>query len=213
MIGDGAAALGFASYNPQAGAGNFVPGAQSPARQNPVQPPPDVPGIRTELKKIVIEPKCADFIKELFRLVKSEGNPLVADGDILKIYEIINSPPNVGLIRAGALGSIPGYGTATFRDQKGAATIQVGPGIGVPSILLKIEAQSVLHELIHQAGKERVYLDEELAKVVSGIRLPGVSVLGSPPEGSTQKQKDYFYSNYWGAVLKDKCKYSRRQGP
>jgi hypothetical protein len=145
---------------------------------------------------------CANFIKDLLSRVASDKNPLVEGGDILKVYDLINSPSQGGMVRAGAPGSVPGANFALGSIKGGNATIQIGITIPGPPTA-KGDAIIALHETIHHTGQVP-YSDEELAKAV--YEQPDSPTLGEPPAGSTPTQIAYFYSNYWNTELKNHCK-------
>ncbi|MDT5295421.1 MAG: hypothetical protein QOJ76_2301 [Acidobacteriota bacterium] len=171
--------------------------------------PIDVAGIRAELARMLKTPDCANFVKQLLDVVSKNaapGNTLVAGGDILKIFDLIQTQK--GMVRSGdtAGGAIPGANFALGSIATGNAQIQVGnfrPGLPVTAqelktLYLKSDAQISMHETIHHAGR-LVYSDQDLAIVVS--MLPP---LPRPPLPTTVDR--FKFSQYWDAELKKHCK-------
>jgi hypothetical protein len=170
--------------------------------------PIDVDGIREELKKILAKPNAAAFIKRLIAgVVKNAapGNTLVEDGDVLKIYDLIQKQK--GMVRSGdtARGAIPGANFALGSIATGDAGIQIGnfrPGVAVTlqelkDAYLKSDAPFALHETLHHAGR-LVYSDQEFAIVVS--TMPGVST-PLPTSGNR-----FEFSHYWDTELRKACR-------
>ncbi len=171
--------------------------------------PFDIPGIRAEMERMLNIPECGNFVRRLLALAASPANPLVAGGDVLKVFDMINKPPNKGLVRAGdtdrgartdvtsnvAIGSIGGKNAqiqvGSFRPGKDPSTLEE-----VKRGYLKSDAQMCLHETIHLCG-ENVYNDEYLAQVVFGM------VGGEPPPipiaGQDMRTR---FSVYWDNALR-----------
>jgi hypothetical protein len=169
--------------------------------------PIDVAGIRKELEKMVSAPKCSQFVKDLLAEASKHaapGNTLVEGGDVLRIYDLVQSQK--GMVRAGdtAHGAVPGANFALGSVATGDARIQVGnfrPGAPVTlqelaDLYLKSDAMVALHETLHHAGR-LVYSDQEFAIVVSTMNN------NDPPLPSSGNRFDY--SAYWNNALKKSC--------
>lgn len=174
--------------------------------------PFDVPGIRAEMARMLSIPACGNFVKQLLTLAETSANPLVAGGDVLKVFDMITSPPNKGLVRAGdtangartdvtsnlAIGSIKGKN----------AQIQVGsfrPGVDstleeVKRGYLVSDARMCLHETIHHCG-ENVFTDEYLAQVVSGM-VGNVPPIPIPDPAKPKEDVRTRFSQYWDKALR-----------
>jgi hypothetical protein len=170
--------------------------------------PIDVPGIRKGLEKLLSNAKCSDFIKELLAETAKHaqpGNTLVEEGDVLKIFDLIQTQR--GMVRAGdtAGGAQPGANFALGSIGTGDALIQIGvtrPGAPVTlqelkEMYLKTDVPVTLHETLHHAGR-LVYSDQEFAIVVS--------TMGSnrPPLPVTSNR--FEFSRYWDTELRKACK-------
>ncbi len=167
--------------------------------------PIDVAGIRAELARLLERPTCANFVRDLIDQAAANaapGNTLVEDGDILRIYDLIQEQN--GMVRAGAPGSIPGANFATGSIATEDAGIQIGnfvPGVPVTEDELKaryLRADTIiaLHETIHHAGR-LVFSDQDLAIVVS--MMPG-----TPPIPQTTNR--FAFSSYWDTELRRHCR-------
>jgi hypothetical protein len=170
--------------------------------------PIDVAGIRAELARMLKAPDCANFVKRLLDDAArnaAPGNTLVAGGDILKIFDLIQTQK--GMVRSGdtAHGAIPGANFALGSIATGNAQIQLGnfrPGLPVTlpelkTLYLKSDTPITMHETIHHAGR-LVYSDQDLAIVVS--MMPGPR----PPLPATVDR--FRFSQYWDAELRKHCK-------
>lgn len=170
--------------------------------------PIDVEGIRKELENMLAKEKCAAFVKELLAETAKHaapGNTLVEEGDVLKIYDMVQKQK--GMVRAGdtAGGAIPGANFALGSIATGDAQIQIGnfrPGAPLTfqelkDAYLKSDAPIALHETLHHAGR-LVYSDQEFAIVVS-------MMAGSrPPLPATGNRFDF--SHYWDTELRKASK-------
>jgi hypothetical protein len=170
------------------------------------QPAPDAIGIREDVKRRLENPDCANFLKKLIALVSSANpaNPLVKDGNLLEIFDQINTPPNGGLVRAGHPGSdLTGGSQANGSFATNNAQIQFGTFIPIPSNSAEInrsDGQTALDELMHHAGQYR-YFDYDYAKVMSE------NGMGELPESTDPYGKDRFkFSRYLHDRIHDKCK-------
>jgi hypothetical protein len=166
--------------------------------------PIDVAGIRKELEKLISLPKCSQFVKDLLAETSKHaapGNTLVEGGDVLKIFDLVQSQK--GMVRAGdtAHGAEPGANFALGSVATGNAQIQIGnfrPGAPLTlqelaDAYLKSDAPIALHETLHHAGR-LVYSDQEFAIVVSAMNdnVPPLPTSGNRFE----------YSAYWDAALR-----------
>jgi hypothetical protein len=170
--------------------------------------PIDVEGIRKEMKRMLALPKCAAFVKELLAEAAKHaapGNTLVEEGDVLRIYDMVQKQK--GMVRSGdtAGGAIPGANFALGSIATGDAQIQIGnfrPGVAVTreelkELYLKSDAPIALHETLHHAGR-LIYSDQEFAIVVS--MMDG----NRPPLPASGNRFDY--SSYWDTELRKACK-------
>ena len=170
--------------------------------------PIDVQGIRKGLEKLLSNAKCSDFIKELLAETAKHaapGNTLVEEGDVLKIYDLVQTQR--GMVRAGdtAGGAQPGANFALGSVGTGDAQIQIGnfrPGAPVSlqelkELYLKSDVPIALHETLHHAGR-LVYSDQEFAIVVS--------MMGGnrPPLPVTSNR--FEFSRYWDKELRKACR-------
>ena len=166
--------------------------------------PIDVPGIRKGLERLLGLPKCAAFVKELLAETAkhaSPGNTLVEGGDVLKIFDLIQTQK--GMVRSGdtAHGAEPGANFALGSVATGDARIQIGnfrPGAPVTldeltEMYLQSDVPVSLHETLHHAGR-LVYSDQEFAIVVSTMGE------GRPTLPATGNRFDY--SRYWDTELR-----------
>jgi hypothetical protein len=200
----GSFTTGDVSFFPLALTTNVLP--------NIVQSPPDVAGIRIEIELMLKDPKrdCAAFVQGLLeRVDKGDGNTLVDGGDIIKIFDRINSPDQKGMIRSGALGSyvnVNGVGGpyALGKMAEHTARIQLGTIVPGPPTAFS-DALIALHETIHHAGQHG-YGDKALSLALS--RWTGKPILdpdGNPPSGEPGEDIR-IYSAYWGTELANHCK-------
>jgi hypothetical protein len=170
--------------------------------------PIDVAGIRKELERMVSSPKCSEFIKDLLAETAKHaapGNTLVEGGDVLKIYDKVQSQK--GMVRSGdtAHGAAPGANFALGSIATGDARIQIGnfrPGAPLTldelkEAYLKSDAPIALHETLHHAGR-LVYSDQEFAIVVSMMND------NNPPLPNTSDR--FAFSNYWDTELRKRCR-------
>jgi hypothetical protein len=164
--------------------------------------PIDTNLIRSDLERLLSIPKCADFVQDLLARASENAAPdntLVAEGDVLKIFDLVLTQK--GVIRAGAPGSqpptpkFPFANLATGSIATNNAGIQIGgvlPGAAVTedelaALYRKNDRRVALHETIHHAGR-LVYSDHDLAIAVS--TMPGRPPL--PANGNRAA-----FSAYW----------------
>ena len=174
--------------------------------------PFDVAGIRAEMARLLGIPKCGNYVRQLLDLVSRNAQPankLVAGGDVLKVFDLVQQQR--GLVRAGdtAHGALPGANFADGSIEGGNARIQVGnvrPGAPVTmdelkAMYVKSDARFCLHEALHHCGR-LVYSDQEYAIAASTINgnNPPLPV---PPPGPNSR---FIFSQYWDAELRKSFK-------
>ena len=170
--------------------------------------PFDVSAIRAEMARLLSIPKCKDYVNQLLDLVSSNaspGNMLVADGDVLAVFDIVQQQK--GLVRAGdtAHGAIGGANFAGGSIKGGNAMIQIGnvrPGLPVTlqeleAMYVKSDARFCMHETLHHCG-ELVYSDQEYAIATSSLNGNNPP-LPTPPAGIDSR---FIYSQYWDTELR-----------
>jgi len=174
--------------------------------------PFDVAGIRAEMARLLGIPKCGNYVRQLLDLVSRNAQPankLVAGGDVLKVFDLVQQQR--GLVRAGdtAHSALPGANFADGSIEGGNARIQVGnvrPGVAVTmdelkAMYVKSDARFCLHETLHHCGR-LVYSDQEYAIAASTINgnNPPLPV---PPPGPNSR---FIFSQYWDAELRKSFK-------
>lgn len=174
---------------------------------------PDLAGIRANLAK-ALKDDCSAFIKELLSRVSSENNPLVEDGDLLRIFDKLIGPGQGGVHRADIGG---GRMDGSFDEGNAAIHLQpVGTGIvpgETPEFLKEFQLWSdsdkILHELIHAAGLLS-YSDEQLSIAVSQMdNTPPLPEMPKLTVSSTMEERSHHaktFSTYWDRVLRKRCK-------
>lgn len=153
--------------------------------------------------------------------MSSDSNPLVAGGDLLKIFDIVTGPGQGGVVRA----EIGAGGREDGSIVENNATILL-PSVSLtgPSVpddrdrfgrdfQLWADSDAILHEVIHAAGL-RSYSDEELSKAVSQmVDTPPLPVLPALTVNSTDQERSHYaftFSAYWNNVLREHCKHAPR---
>ena len=201
-FGDGAAALGFAAYNP--------PGGGSPIAPQNTSPPIDVPAIRSEIERRLEDPACDTFIKYLLAEVSGRRpDTLMEAGDVLKIFDRINTPwyGGRGMVRDGQPGSHELSGALAIGSfSRGTAQIQLGiynTGVTSAEQVRLGDGRMALDETMHHAGLS-VYYDYDYALAIS--KLPGMPPLPDVPEKDRYGAGRYKFSNYWHPKLHEICK-------
>jgi len=170
--------------------------------------PIDTNIIREEMTRLIGKPNCAAFVRELLTRVSENAAPdntLVAEGDVLKIFDLVLTQN--GVIRAGAPGSLPFSpqfptgNCATGSIATNNAGIQIGniiPGAPVThdelaALYRRGDGRVGMHETLHHAGR-LVYSDQEFAIAVS--TMPGMPAL---PGGHNK----FAFSQYWDRELRN----------
>jgi hypothetical protein len=174
--------------------------------------PFDVAAIRAGMAKLLSTPKCADYVKRLLDVVSknaSPGNTLVAGGDVLQVFDMVQQQK--GLVRAGdtARGAIGGANFAGGSIKGGNAMIQVGnfiPGEAVTrqelaALYVESDVPICMHETLHHCG-ELVYSDQEFAIAASSLNGNNPP-LPTPPADIDSR---FIYSQYWDKELRKSFK-------
>lgn len=170
--------------------------------------PFDVAAIRAEMVRLLSIPKCGDYVKQLLDLVSrnaSPGNALVAGGDVLAVFDIVQQQK--GLVRAGdtARGAFGGANFAGGSIKGGNAMIQVGnvrPGLPatrqeLEAMYVQSDARFCIHETLHHCG-ELVYNDHEYALAASSLNGNNPPLPIPPPDMDAR----FIFSQYWDAELR-----------
>jgi hypothetical protein len=99
-----------------------------------------------------------------------------------------------------------GGGTVGGSISAGNATVYISFGTwpgGLDADKIRLDqytyAAVALHEIIHHAGQNGYYSDEQLARAARA--LTGITT-NYPTEGETNP---YAWSRYWNDILKDRC--------
>lgn len=173
--------------------------------QNPESLPIDVDNVRRGLAWYLVDPKCASFISDLLNRVSTGDNPLVADGDILAIFDTVRGQR--GIVRDNSVGG--GEARGSIGGRGGGAQLVIAPtrfggnltASEKTGIQLGIDIRVALHETIHFAGLN-VYDDRALAAAVAamtGTQAPG-------PTGRGALADAFANSAFWDAELRKHCK-------
>ena len=175
----------------------------------------DIPAIRAEMKRLLAKPKCSAFIKQLLAHASQHavpGNTMIEEGDILKVFDIITSPGQKGLVRSGDTknGALPGANFASGSIQDGTARIQIGnvrpPGPvtmeELKALYVESDARFCIHETLHHCG---VFLYDDqayanAANAINGNSRPLPTPTGNPLVDSRT------YSQYWDKDLRNTFK-------
>jgi hypothetical protein len=175
---------------------------------------PDLAGIRANIASVLSDPDASAFVKDLLGRVSSESNPLVEDGDLLRIFDKLTGPGQGGVLR-GPIGG----GRMDGSFQQGNAKILLA-GID-PTTLpdkkpeylkefqLWSDSDKIIHELCHASGLLS-YSDFQLAVAVSQMEnAPPLPDIPKLTENSTPEERTHAAvvpSRYWNKVLKEHCK-------
>jgi hypothetical protein len=178
---------------------------------------PDLAGIRANLA-IALKGDSSGFIKDLLSRVSYDSNPLVEDGDLLRIFDKLIAPGQGGVRRSPI-----GGGRMDGSFQEGNATIHLQGAD--PNTLpdktpefrkeyqLWSDSDKILHELIHAAGLLS-YSDYQLAVVVSQMdNTPPLPEKIELTVDSTPHERYHAAatsSSYWDGVLRERCKRAPR---
>jgi len=173
---------------------------------------PDIAGIRAHLANALQDDNCSGFIKDLLSRVSYDGNPLVEDGDLLRIFDKLVGPGQGGVVRNPI-----GGGRMDGNFEGGNATIHLEGAGSLPDnspefrkeYLLWSDCDKIVHELIHAAGLLS-YSDYQLAVAVS--QMPNSPPMPDMPvitENSTPTERYHAAataSTYWNAILREHYK-------
>ena len=172
---------------------------------------PDLAGIRANIAKILEAADASAFVKDLLSRVSSDSNPLVEDGDLLRIFDKLTRPGQGGVVRARF-----GGGRMDGSFQQGNATIHLD-GVGSladnsaefrKKFQLWSDSDKIIHELCHASGLQS-YSDFQLAVAVSQMdNTPPLPDIPQITENSTPEERTHAAvvpSRYWNKVLKEHC--------
>jgi hypothetical protein len=171
---------------------------------------PDIAGIRANIENALKDPDCSAFIKELLSRVEYVTNPLVEDGDLLRIFDKLMGQG--GVVRAPI-----GGGRMEGSFEEGNATIRLEAAGSLPDntpefrreYLLWSDSDKIVHELIHAAGKLS-YSDYQLAVAVSQMAdTPPLPEKIELTVNSTPEERFHAAatpSTYWDGVLREHYK-------
>jgi hypothetical protein len=112
-----------------------------------------------KVKETLVNSKCAQFAKDILNAVSSKKNPVFPDGGTLAdVFDAFLSQPKPHDLFTTKLpkGSL-GYGNPVGNIRKSTAQIAM-PG--------KPDADGVIGELFHLAGRNKYYTDKQLAEAV-----------------------------------------------
>jgi hypothetical protein len=150
------------------------------------------------------------FVKDLLSRVSYDGNPLVEDGDLLRIFDKLIDQG--GVVRAKF-----GGGRMDGNFQAGNATIHLEAAGSLPDnspdfrkeYQLWSDSDKIIHELCHASGLLS-YSDYQLAVAVSQMdNTPPLPEMPPLTETSTPAERYHAsatMSTYWNKVLKEHCK-------
>lgn len=172
---------------------------------------PDIAGIRANIANVLSGADASAFIKDLLSRVSSDNNPVVEDGDLLRIFDKLTGPGQGGVVRARFRG-----GRMDGSFQQGNATIHLD-GVGSlvdnsPEFRKKFQlwsdSEKIIHELCHASGLLS-YSDFQLAVAVSQMdNTPPLPDIPQITENSTPEERTHAAlvpSSYWNKVLKQHC--------
>lgn len=174
---------------------------------------PNIAAIRANLAQ-ALKDDCSGFIKDLLSRVSSDSNPLVEDGDLLRIFDKLIGPGQGGVRRARIGG---GRMDGSFEEGNATIHLQGADSDSLPDktpeflkeYLLWSDSDKVLHELIHAAGLLS-YSDYQLAVAVSQMaNTPPLPEMPKLTENSTPNERFHAAataSTYWDRVLRARCK-------
>ena len=168
--------------------------------------PPDIEGIRAGLKEALKRWDCRELIQNLLDAVRSKKNPTAMSGVIMELFEavvkqgkITRNPPTGSAGYGNPLGRIKDKNAGIFSSQK----------FKDPKLQLLADTQTVLHELLHLAGYNRYYTDEEFARAVDNNQEYHSRSPFPPNEPALRKELNdpggLGWGAYWNDVLMQKC--------
>ncbi len=148
---------------------------------------------------------CGKFVEDLINgLGASTKNPFVSDY-ALDLFDAVAGGKG-GFIRGGLANKYRVSATVSGNIRSGNAAIHLtshfnGPPVG--NSVNFIDAFQTLHELVHHAGRNRYYNDQEVAQTLSA--MTGIAGL---PDRKNYKSREAFVganSAYFSKVLSSKC--------
>jgi hypothetical protein len=174
--------------------------------------PPDVKAIRNNLEKMLGNGGCGKFISELLdRLGATKGNPTL-QGSILDLYDMVNQQK--GLVRGGLATKYKVTATLNGRlirsGKAGDASIHLGSSFTFMTTtpeekaasVARLDAFSVLHELVHLAASNDPYTDRQVGIALSQMGYDGLPIR---QKGETDRQFIGRNSTFFSDVLRQKC--------
>jgi hypothetical protein len=173
---------------------------------SPQNTQPDIQGIRNGLQQALKRWECRELIQNLLDAVKSKKNPVAKNGVIMDLFEAV--------VKQGRITRIPPAGSAGFGNPIGKiknnnAAIFSAVKFNNPSLQLLADIQTTLHELLHLAGYNHYYTDEEFARAVHNNQEYRSRSPYPPDEPALHDElKDpgaLGWGAYWNDVLMQKC--------
>ena len=171
----------------------------------------DVKNIREAIKQLLAFPEVAEFINKLLKLAaevsEKPGNTLVENGDVLKVYDIINPVPPDSSVPPGMFRGTGNRAHGCIA--LGNARIELGhtsSGADITmtdlkKLWLRFDVPLALHETIHHAGR-LCYSDKDLARAM--CKLLNLDIDKELPTAAERTIDGY--SNFWHQKLMEVCK-------
>jgi len=172
---------------------------------------PNVDDLRNRVTNMANNPDCAKFITALLNGAALTGNPVVST-NATKLFNDVASQK--GFIYGDTIRKAYGFDGGTVHGSISGGNAQVELPFPIPfrsfgpvnqrmaadyaATQARIQGLTVLHELMHLAGKNGWYTDETLAAVVKN--MPG----SLAPTGDITKVRPA--SDYWNSYLEKACK-------
>ena len=165
----------------------------------------DPDGIRSALDRMLRIGDRGKFVEDLInRLGAGTKNPFISDY-VLDLFDAVASGKG-GFVRGGLANKYRVGATISGNIRSGDAAIHLtshfnGPPVG--NSVNFIDAFQTLHELVHHAGRNRYYDDQEVAQTLS--EMTGIAGL---PNRKDYKSREAFVganSAYFSKVLSSKC--------
>ncbi|MBC8030621.1 MAG: RHS repeat protein [Pyrinomonadaceae bacterium] len=166
--------------------------------------------IRKALARMLDKDGCGKFVEELInRLAGDTGNPFVSDY-ALDLFDTVAGQGNFvrgGLADKNRVSStVSGQMVYGKGKKPGNAAVHLGSYFNGPvqaSSVNFIDAFDTLHELIHHAGLNDYYYDEQIAQTLFGM----TGTPGLPDKKDYKNNRDFIGANsaYFSKVLSTKC--------
>jgi len=167
---------------------------------------PDITGIRNGLKEALKRWECRELITNLLDAVKSKKNPVAKSGVIMDLFEAVVKQG--GITRTRPPGSA-GYGNPIGKIKNNNAAIFSAVKFKDPGLQLLADIHTTMHELLHLAGYNRYYTDEEFARAVHNNQEYRSRSPSPPDEPALRKELNdpgaLGWGAYWNDVLMQKC--------